>query len=169
MQLFELDGPVARVVHRMAATRWFRAIAPYWVPQLDRFLYRLTRGRFMLSQLLTPMLILVTTGRKSGLQRETPLLCLLDPDGSWWVVGSNYAKPQHPAWTANLLANPDAIVRFGRTSTPVRAHLLDADRREAQWPELIAHWPVYDHYTEQSGRELRVFHLVPTPAPTPPG
>lgn len=160
MQLFEIHGPVGRVVQRMASARWFRFIAPFFIPHLDRLAYRLTRGRFTFSQLLSPMLILVTTGRKSGLERETPLICV--PEGNtWWVVGSNYGKATHPAWTSNLIANPDAEVRFKGRTVPVTAELLEAERRVQKWRDLTRYWPVYSKYADDSGRQLRIFHLVP--------
>jgi len=144
----------------MAATRWFSAIAPYFVPHADRLAYRLTRGRFTFSQLLSPMLIVVSVGRKTGLVRETPLICIPD-NGTWWVVGSNYGKDHHPAWTANLLAQPLAQVRFKGRTYPVRAELLDSDDRVEKWRELTRHWPVFSQYADDSGRQLRIFHLLP--------
>ena len=79
-------------------------------------------------------------------------------------MGSNFGREQHPAWTANLRANPEAAVTFRGRTLPVRATLLDADEKAAVWPRLTAVWPNYDRYTEVSGRDLRVFRLVPTGA-----
>jgi deazaflavin-dependent oxidoreductase (nitroreductase family) len=105
--------------------------------------------------------VLTTTGRRSGLERETPLACVPDDTGGWWVVGSNFGREQHPAWTANLIARPEATVSFAAKLTPVRAELLDDDAKAAVWPRLVAAWPAYDDYVESSGRNIRVFHLVP--------
>ena len=68
---------------------------------------------------------------------------------------------EHPAWTANLMANPDAEVSFKGKSTPVRAHLLTTDEKAQVWPRLVQFWPNYDVYVERSGRDLRVFRLDP--------
>ncbi len=50
---------------------------------------------------------------------------------------------------------------FAAKLTPVRAELLDDDAKAAVWPRLVAAWPAYDDYVESSGRNIRVFHLVP--------
>ncbi|MFI6502511.1 nitroreductase family deazaflavin-dependent oxidoreductase [Nonomuraea typhae] len=144
----------------LASTGWFLRLAPRFVPRLDRLVHRLTRGRLASSRVV-PALLLTTTGAKTGRRRETPLACLPEPGGTILVVGSNYGRPQHPAWTANLLKNPSAAVSFRGSAYPVTATLLDEGERAAVWPRLIEMWPVYDHYTRVSGRMLRVFRLSP--------
>ena len=145
-------------MQKVAGTEGFMRVAPKIVPGLDRAVHRLTRGRWSLSQAVVPSLVLHTTGAKSGLPRETPLACLPDGDG-WYVVGSNFGREQHPAWTANLRANADAAVTFRGKRIDVRARLLDDDQKAAVWPRLTALWPTYDRYVERSGRNLRVFRL----------
>jgi deazaflavin-dependent oxidoreductase (nitroreductase family) len=125
------------------------------------WLYRLTRGRVQFSALLVPSLVLVTTGARSGLRRETPLMCWPRPDGSYLVCGSNWARPAHPAWTANLLAQPEAEIVVRRRRIPVVAQLLQGAERDAAWPVLEAQWPRYREYERQAGRPLRIFRLVP--------
>ena len=102
-----------------------------------------------------------STGRKSGLPRESPLACVPDGDGGWWVVGSNFGQEKHPAWTGNLIADPNAGVSFEHQDYAVLAHLLTDDEKAETWPKLIAVWPAYDDYVKSSGRNLRVFHLTP--------
>ena len=145
----------------MAASRGFRAVGPKVVPPLDRFLSRVTGGRVVLSGAMVPSLVLETTGAKSGQRRTTPLACLPEDDGSFLVVGSNFGRERHPAWTANLKANPGATVTFRGRTIQVTAALLEAEDKAAVWPRLTAVWPNYDRYTEVSGRDLRVFRLVP--------
>lgn len=158
---FSIDGRVGRTVRRVAASPAFRRVGPKVVPPFDRLLHRLSGGRVVLSQVLVPSLVLTTTGRRSGLERESPLACV--PDGvGWWVVGSNFGRPEHPAWTANLLADPHATVSFRGGSTPVLARLLDDDEKAEVWPRLLAVWPAYDDYVASSGRNIRVFRLDPT-------
>ncbi len=161
MGWFAVDGPVGRAMRKMATSPTFRKVGPKVVPPTDRALHRLTRGRVVLSRMLVPSLVLTTTGRKSGLARETPLACVPDEHGGWWVVGSNFGREQHPAWTGNLLAHPEATVSYAAELTTVRAELLDDDAKAAVWPRLVAVWPAYDDYVESSGRNIRVFHLVP--------
>ena len=84
-------------------------------------------------------------------------------DGGWYVVGSNFGRTHHPAWTGNLIATPQATVSFqGRTTEVVARQLSDEDRAEV-WPRLVAVWPLYDAYEDRAGRGLRVFHLTPVP------
>jgi deazaflavin-dependent oxidoreductase (nitroreductase family) len=157
----DVRSPIGRATSWVAASSAFRAIGPKVVPPVDRLLARLTGGRVVLSGGMVPSLVLGTTGAKSGQRRTTPLACLPEDDGSFLVVGSNFGREAHPAWTANLKANPEATVTYKGRTTPVTATLLDAGQKAAVWPRLTEVWPNYDRYTEVSGRDLRVFRLVP--------
>ncbi|QXC59298.1 nitroreductase family deazaflavin-dependent oxidoreductase [Aquihabitans sp. G128] len=161
MAVFDVDGPVGRATRKVATSSAFRKVGPKVVPPLDKALHRLTGGRVIVSRMLVPSLLLTSTGRKSGQPRETPLACVPDDEGGWWVVGSNFGQEHHPAWTGNLVADPSATVSYGKATTAVRADLLDDDEKAAVWPRLTAVWPAYDDYVESSGRNIRVFHLVP--------
>lgn len=127
----------------------------------DRFVFRVSGGRWKLSAPLVPSLMLFTTGAKTGIRRETPLMCFPQQDGSWFVGGSNFGLEKHPAWTANLIANPAAEVHFRRQLIPVVAELLDPVAAEALWPELEEQWPHYRDYEKTARRSIRLFHLVP--------
>ena len=129
-------------------------------PPIDRLVSKLTGGRIVISAGIVPSLVLTTTGRKSGQTRRTPLATLPAGDG-FLVVGSNFGKEHHPAWTTNLIANPEATVSFKGEDILVVAHLLDADEKKEVWPKLLEIWPTYDRYVERSGRDLRVFCLQP--------
>ena len=109
---------------------------------------------------MIPSLMLFTKGAKSGLRRETPLMCFPEPDGSWYIAGTNFGLEQHPAWSANLIANPRAEIHFRRELIPVTARLLDPDETEAVWPRLERQWPGYSDYERTAKRGIRVFHLV---------
>jgi deazaflavin-dependent oxidoreductase (nitroreductase family) len=152
-----LAGFFSRLMRTSFAHRVF---TPYIAP-VQMWLYRRTGGRFQLSALLLPALLLVTTGAKSGLRRETPLMCLPQPDGSYLVSGSNWGQPHHPAWTANLIAHPDAEIVFKRRTIPVHARLLDGSEREAAWAQLEAQFPDYRGYERKAGRPVRIFRLEP--------
>ncbi|WP_131741936.1 nitroreductase family deazaflavin-dependent oxidoreductase [Actinomadura roseirufa] len=148
-------------VRRMAAAPWFARVGPKIVPPLDRGLHRVTGGRVLLSRALLPSLMLTTTGAVSGTPRRVPLVCLPERDGGWLVVGSNFGRDGHPAWTGNLLRHPRAEVAFRGGTTPVTARLLTGDERAEVWPRLLEIWPVYDRYAERTTRHLRVFRLTP--------
>jgi deazaflavin-dependent oxidoreductase (nitroreductase family) len=137
-----------------------RYFAPFF-PGLQMRLYRWSGGRFQLSALLVPSLVLVHTGARTGLVRETPLICWPQPDGNYLIAGSNWGQPTHPAWTGNLLAHPEAEIVVSRRRLSVTAVLLAGPEREAVWPILEAQWPDYRDYERQAGREVRIFRLVP--------
>ena len=158
---FQVQGRVGRTVQKVAGSKRFAPIAKHVVPHLDRGLSKLTRGHFIVSSLLVPSLVLTHTGAKSGIERKTPLACMPDGDSAWYVVGSNFGQEKHPAWTANLMKNPDAEVSFQGKTTLVKAHLLTTEEKAEAWPRLVKFWPNYDVYTERSGRDLRVFRLDP--------
>jgi deazaflavin-dependent oxidoreductase (nitroreductase family) len=144
-------------VRRLGHQRWFARFGRGFVP-VDRWLFRRTNGRF--GALGMQSMLLTTTGRHSGEPRVQPLLYARDGDG-YVVVGSNWGQPQHPAWSANLLANPAATVTIGGTVTPVHATLTIGPERDRLWALLVAQWPAYETYRQRAGRELRVFLLRP--------
>ncbi len=149
-----------RVVQAIAGSDLFAKVGPTLVPPLDRFLSRISGGRIVLSRRMVPSVMLHAVGARSGKPRDTPLAALPDGD-AFYVVGSNFGREGHPAWSANLLARPDVAVTHERRRIEVRARLLDADEKAEVWPRLVEMWPVYDRYVERSGRDLRVFRLEP--------
>lgn len=154
----------------MGSSRWFERHGPRAASRIDRAVSRLTGGRFTMSGLTVPTLVLTTTGARSGQPRTTALATLPEDDGSFLVVGSNAGAERHPAWTGNLLAHPRAtVVHRGRT-LDVDAHLLEGDARAAAWTRLVEHWPSYDTYAAKTSRQLRVFRLAPAAvSPRRPG
>lgn len=161
MPVFDVDGPVGKLTRKMATSAWFRKVGPTVMAPLDRTLHKLSGGRIILSRMMVPSMVLTTTGVKSGLPRETPLACVPDGAGGWYVVGSNFGREKHPAWTGNLIADPNAGVSFEKRDTAVLAHLLTDEEKAETWPKLTAVWPAYDDYVKSSGRNIRVFHLTP--------
>lgn len=145
---------------KLGRQEWFAVIGRRLVP-LDRALQKLTGGRInVIGRRNLPHLLLTTVGARSGQPRTVPLLYV--PDGDAFVVtGSNWGQQRHPAWSANLLAHPDATVQIGRRRIEVRAELADGAGRERLWALVTAVWPAYDTYSERSGRHIRVFRLVP--------
>lgn len=132
------------------------------MPPLERFAARLTGGRRgPISGVVVPSLILHTVGAKTGQPRETLLMCCPQDDGTIYITGSNFARPEHPAWTWNLLAHPDAEIEYHGRRTTVRAELVPDEEREQTWRVLERNWPGYRGYERTSGRRLRIFRLVP--------
>jgi deazaflavin-dependent oxidoreductase (nitroreductase family) len=130
------------------------------MPPLERGMTFLTRGRVQLSGLLVPSLVLHAIGAKSGIERDTTLMYCPASNGDILVTGSNFARENHPAWTSNLLANPDAAVSIRGKRQNVRASLVPDSEREATWAWIEKQWPGYRGYERTSGRVLRIFRLV---------
>ena len=160
MAVFRSDGRVGAAVGRISTHPRFRPFAIKVAPALDRGMSKLTGGRFLASQVFVPTLILTHTGAKTGQTRVSPLACLPESADDFLVVGSNQGGEKHPAWSANLLANPDVRVMYRGTETPARAHLLEGDERAEAWGRLIKAWPSYVTYEQLSGRTLRVFRIT---------
>ncbi|SFR28232.1 deazaflavin-dependent oxidoreductase, nitroreductase family [Lentzea waywayandensis] len=127
----------------------------------DRLLYKLTGGKVgLVSFSKQTGLTLITVGAKSGERRENQVQYVADGE-SMLVVGSNWGKPNHPAWTTNLLKNPDIQVNVRGDVRDVRGTLLEGTEREAAWTRMVAAYPAFQDYVERSGgRELRVFRLT---------
>ena len=145
----------------LTRTRVFRRYAPLALPPVERLLSRVTGGQVQLSALLVPSLVLHTIGAKSGEPRDAPLMYTPDGEGRAIVAGTNFAGGRHPAWTANLLARPDAAITVRGRRVPVRAHLVPRDERDAVWNLIEAQWPGYRAYERDSGRTVRLFRLQP--------
>ena len=141
-------------------------LRPFITP-LDRLLFRVSGGRWKLSAPMIPSLTLFTTGATTGLRRETPLMCFPQADGTWFVAGSNFGRTRHPAWSANLIAHPEAQIHYRRELVDVVARLLGPAEAEATWPTLERQWPHYRDYEKTAGRDIRIFVLERRPADGP--
>ena len=148
-----------RLVQKVSATRGFAKVAPHVVPALDRAVHRLSGGRVLLSAQMLPGVILTSTGARSGRPRRTPLACMPDGD-DWLLVGSNFGRTGHPAWTYNLLARPDADISWKGRDVPVTARLLEGAERADAWRQLLTFWPPYAAYQDRVDREIRIFRLT---------
>lgn len=148
------------LVERMSGAAWFSKIGPKVIPRVDRFVHRVTGGRFVPSGLYVPVLLLTTIGRKSGLERTVPLATFRSGD-TFVVVASNFGREHHPAWSSNLLANPAATVEYRKQRVVVTARMADEAEKAELWPSIVKRWPNFDTYAARSGRELRVFLLDP--------
>ena len=156
----KLDSRLGRVVQRAAQRSSFSPVALKVAPFLDKAISKVSGGRFTLTSLIVPTVVLTTTGAKSGQPRTTPLACMPDGDGVFYVVGSNFGTEKHPAWTGNLIATPKATVVYGGQTVPVEARLLSDEEKAQVWPRLTKVWPTYDHYVTKTDRNLRVFRLT---------
>jgi deazaflavin-dependent oxidoreductase (nitroreductase family) len=116
-------------------------------------LYRLTGGAIGGKMFGAPILLLTTTGRKTGKQRTTPLLYL--PDGeNLVIVASKGGAPEHPAWFFNLKANPQVTVQLGRDVRKMAARESTPDEKARLWPKLTAMYSGYADYQKKTTREI---------------
>ena len=135
------------------------------ISALHRGLYRLLGGRFVGSFGGAPVLLLTTTGRKSGKPRTTPLLYARAGDG-YVLIASKGGADHHPLWYRNLHANPRAEVQVGRKTEQVRARDAEGEERERLWRTLTDLYPGYDNYAQKTSRTIPVVVLEPVEAAT---
>ncbi|WP_454850399.1 nitroreductase family deazaflavin-dependent oxidoreductase [Promicromonospora soli] len=160
---------VRSAIAPLTRTRAFRKAGPVLLPPAERALAWVSRGRFQLSAVLVPSLVLHSAGAKSGEPRDTYLMYTPDGRGRAIVAGTAFAQERHPAWTYNLLAHPDASISVGGRRMPVRAiHIYTDAEREDAWALIQAQWPGYRTYERDSGRKVRLFRLQPVADGAPP-
>jgi deazaflavin-dependent oxidoreductase (nitroreductase family) len=122
--------------------------------------YRLTAGKVGGRIAGMPVLLLTTSGRKSGRPRTQPLT-YTQTDGSYAVIASKGGAPHHPLWYLNLSANPIAEVTVGRETHTVRARDAEGEERERLWRRLADVYSGYDRYASKTSRRIPVIVLEP--------
>jgi deazaflavin-dependent oxidoreductase (nitroreductase family) len=121
-------------------------------------LFRSSKGRVGKSMQGAPMLLLNTTGAKSGEARTSPLIYLADGD-DFIVVASNAGQDHAPGWYHNLLADPSGSVEIGGVTTKVRAEVVPEADKAALWPRLDAIFNGYAKYRSRTTREIPLLRL----------
>jgi F420H(2)-dependent quinone reductase len=128
---------------------------------IHTFFYRLSGGKMGGRLGKSPVLLLITTGRKTGKQRTTPLFYLKDGD-NLILVASDGGSPTHPTWWLNLQANPQAGVELGSKKLRATARQADAEERKRLWPLLVAMHAGYAEYQKKTTRDIPLVILSPT-------
>ncbi len=128
--------------------------------KLHTFVYRVTGGRLGGRMVGAPVLLLTTTGRKTGKQRTSPLLYLEDGE-DLVIVASNGGAPRHPTWWLNLRADPEASVEIGNRKLRVRAEEASPEEKERLWTRLVAMYGPYESYRRRTDRDIPVVILRP--------
>lgn len=106
------------------------------------------------------VLILHTTGRKSGETRKVPLIYGRDGD-DYLIVASKGGAPSHPAWYLNLVAKPDVAIQVLGDVIPATARTASADEKKRLWSKMTAQWPDYDNYQKKTDRDIPLVILTP--------
>jgi deazaflavin-dependent oxidoreductase (nitroreductase family) len=136
------------------------AAAQKWVTKLHVAAYRATKGKIGGRLMNSPVLLLLTTGRKSGKERTTPLLFLRD-GVNYIMVASNGGTAGDPAWWLNLQKDPEAIVEVGGRTLRVRAEEVKGEEKRRLWTRLVETYPLYESYQRRTDREIPVILLRP--------
>jgi deazaflavin-dependent oxidoreductase (nitroreductase family) len=133
--------------------------------RLNTWVYRVTAGkiggRFLRG---APVLLLTTTGRRSGEPRTAPLLYLQDGE-RYVVVASKGGMSHHPLWYRNLEANPEVEIEVGRRRMAATAHTATDEEKAALWPRLLAMYSDFADYQARTERAIPVVILTPKASP----
>lgn len=121
---------------------------------------RLSGGRLGGTVAGMPVIVLTTTGRRSGQPRATPLTAI-EHEGHTYVVASKGGDERHPAWYLNLVARPEVTVERQGQTTPMTARVLDPDERAAMWPVVTRTYKGYADYQQKTDREIPIIELFP--------
>jgi deazaflavin-dependent oxidoreductase (nitroreductase family) len=135
-----------RLARALGHTRWFAAFSRSVGSKLDRATYRVSDGRLSAPNVL----LLTTTGRRSGRERTTPVMFVRD--GTGFIVSSESFGQRRPAaWPLNLDANPEARVQLGSEVLRCRARRLSDAEADRHWSRLVEDWPAHETYRRRSG------------------
>jgi deazaflavin-dependent oxidoreductase (nitroreductase family) len=147
-------GTVTNAVAPLARFRAGRAVQ-LWFTAAHTAIYR----RFGLAQRIgnTPVLLLTTTGRRSGQARTVPVMYV--PGEEPVLVASNGGSPSHPAWYLNLLADPRALIEVEGERIEVVARTVTGTEREHLWRRAVEIYPAYANYQRRTERALPVVVL----------
>jgi deazaflavin-dependent oxidoreductase (nitroreductase family) len=131
-----------------------------WAGKANVPLYRWSGGRIGGRVNKAPVLLLTTTGRKSGQKRTAPVVYLADGD-RYVVINTNAGNAKVPAWSLNLAADPEAEVEVGRRRVPVRARVAEGEERAGLWRRHNEQYAGFDEYDAELDREPKVIVLEP--------
>lgn len=120
-------------------------------------LYRLTGGKVGGGK---STLILTTTGRKSGIERSTPLF-FFDDEGRFIIIASNGGAAKHPTWWLNLQSNPHAKIQVNARVIPVTAKQADEEERKRLWAIIAENYKQFVSYQQRTPREIPIVILTP--------
>lgn len=154
------DHPLVRRLVGVIAGSKLGSLSIRKLTPVDHWLLSRSNGRFtVFGPLGVPLLLLTTTGRKSGQRRQIPLAYMREGD-RLFVVGSNFGQAHHPAWALNLLADPNAWVTMGGKEIPVTATQVTGSEHDRIFDKFVDYVSNYDVYRARTDRQIRVFALT---------
>lgn len=146
----------------IAATRFGTWMNRHTLPPLDRLVMRASGGKTNVTALIAglPVILLTSTGAKSGKLRTTPLIAI--PDGrKLALIGTNWGQARNPAWVYNLRAHPNATVTYGGRTHAVVAREATPKEHDKYWRWAARLYPGYSNYLEWSeGRPIPIMVLT---------
>ena len=149
-------------IHRFLMQKWVSALLARILYRVDKFLFRLTRGRFVITRFAgLPIVQLTTTGAKTGKARTMPLVGI--PDGeNFALIASNFGQRHNPGWYYNLKVHPICLVRHDGKAIHYVAHeAIDAEY-EKYFQLAISYYTGYQKYRERAAhRHIPVMVLEP--------
>lgn len=110
-----------------------------------------------------PVILMTMVGASSGKVRKVPVM-RVEHDGVYAAVASKGGAPDHPAWYANLQANPIIDVQDGERTWSARAREIHDAEREAWWPRCVEAFPPYAEYVKATDRTIPALLLEPIDA-----
>ena len=125
-------------------------------------LYRWTGGRVGSSMAGGKVLLLTTTGRKTGKTRTVPVMYIEDAKGNPVVAASYAGKPVHPAWFHNIQKSVDVRYQIRDREVAARAEVLPAAERDILWKELTTRYPNFAAYEKKTTRVIPMVALHAT-------
>lgn len=153
-------GMLTPLAIRIGALSWMPKLLPQ-ITWLDKLIQRITRGHWSILRIAgLPNLMLTVVGRKSGIERSTPLLCV-PYRGGQLIAGSNFGGARPPVWVVNVRAAQTMTVSIGGHRHTATAAELTGEERAAAWEHMLKTWPNYARYAERTDRVIPVFWLTP--------
>lgn len=137
--------------------------ATRFVTHLHKTIFRLSNGRLIGTGFGMPVVMITTTGRKSGRPRTTMLTAPVHDGETFVLVASYGGDSRHPAWFLNLRDNPDVEVTARGRTRRMRARIAPSDERAALWPRVTSAYRGYAAYQRWTDREIPLVILEPAP------
>lgn len=127
--------------------------------QLHVRVYRATGGWLGGNLAGNKILLLTTTGNKSGQQRTVPLVYFED-DGKLYIIASAGGAPQHPAWYKNLSAKPEVTIELGSKHLRAKATTVDKAERDPVFEKIKKKMPQFASYEKKAaGRVIPIVRI----------
>jgi deazaflavin-dependent oxidoreductase (nitroreductase family) len=139
-----------------------------WLPRflrqitaIDKFVQRITKGQWSFLRIAgLPSMMLTVIGRRSGVARSTPVLCVPYGDGHL-VAGSNFGGAKPPVWVLNVRAAQRVTVTVDGVTREAVPREVTGEERAVVWAHMLKTWPNYAKYEERTHRVIPVFLMEP--------